>query len=107
MKARFPYVLRSIASDAGVLKAMVVIISDFAWRRAATLVNSAFESGAIQVLRPAMEMQSMDPGVSSTYRDVQGLPDDASDKELKKDMMAAIYEANIELQNKAEQDKDN
>ena len=29
------------------------------------------------------------------------------DKELKKDMMAAIYEANIELQNKAEQDKDN
>ena len=58
-------------------------------------------------LQLAVEMKSMDPGVASIYRKVQGLAEGASDKELKKDMMAAIYEANIELQNKAENDQDN
>lgn len=56
-------------------------------------------------LQLAMEMKGMDPGVASIYREVQGLADGASDKELKKDMMAAIYEANIELQNKADNDQ--
>ena len=57
-------------------------------------------------LQRAMEMKGMDPGVASLYREVQGVSDGSSDTELKKDMMAAIYEANIELQNKAENDLD-
>jgi diguanylate cyclase (GGDEF)-like protein len=57
-------------------------------------------------LQRAIEMQSMDPGVASLYHETQGLSDGSSDTELKKDMMAAIYEANIELQKKAETDQD-
>ena len=57
-------------------------------------------------LQRAMEMKGMDPGAASIYGEVQGLIDGSSDKKLKKDMMAAIYEANIELQNKTENDKD-
>jgi len=57
-------------------------------------------------LQRAMEMKGMDPGIASLYREAQDIPDGTSDKELKKDMMAAIYEANIELQNKAENEQD-
>ena len=57
-------------------------------------------------LQRAMEMKGMDPGVASIYQEVQGLADGTSDTSLKKDMMAAIYEANMELQNKDENDQD-
>jgi len=57
-------------------------------------------------LQRAMEMKGVDPGIASIYREVQGLTDGGSDKKLKKDMMSAIYEANIELQKQAENDKD-
>jgi diguanylate cyclase (GGDEF)-like protein len=53
-------------------------------------------------LQRAMEMRGMDAGVASIYGEVQGLSADASDMKLKKDMMAAIYEANLELQERAE-----
>jgi len=56
-------------------------------------------------LQRAMEMKGMDPGVASIYQEVQGIADGDSDKTLKKDMMAAIYEANLELQDKAESEQ--
>ena len=58
-------------------------------------------------LQRAMEMKGMDAGVASVYGEIQGLTDGASDKKLKQDMMAAIYEANFELQKRAEDDKNN
>ncbi|MCH2107535.1 MAG: GGDEF domain-containing protein [Planctomycetes bacterium] len=57
-------------------------------------------------LQRAMEMKGIDPGVASIYQEVQGIADGDSDQTLKKDMMAAIYEANMELQNKTESEQD-
>lgn len=48
-------------------------------------------------LQRALHAKGVDPGVSSIYRTVQGLSDVEEDGELKKEMMAAIFEANLEL----------
>ena len=48
-------------------------------------------------LRRVMAMKAIDPGVASIYRTVQGLSLEESDTERKKEMMAKIFEANIEL----------
>ena len=58
-------------------------------------------------LQRAMEMKGIDPGVASIYQEVQGISDGDSDKALKKDMMAAIYEANLELQEKSDGQQSN
>jgi hypothetical protein len=48
-------------------------------------------------LRRVMAAKSIDPGVASIYRTVQGLSVEQADAELKKEMMAKIFEANFEL----------
>ncbi|MCB9914626.1 MAG: GGDEF domain-containing protein [Planctomycetes bacterium] len=48
-------------------------------------------------LRRALLAKGVDPGVASIYRTVQGLSDVEHDLELKREMMAAIFEANLEL----------
>lgn len=48
-------------------------------------------------LKRTMAAKGVDAGVSSIYRTVQGLSDVEGDVELKKEMMAAIFEANMEL----------
>jgi diguanylate cyclase (GGDEF)-like protein len=45
----------------------------------------------------------MDLGVASIYRSVQGLSDVENDQVLKKEMMAKIFEANMELRNELSQ----
>lgn len=42
-------------------------------------------------------MKNIELGVASIYRGVQGLADDASNKERKKEMMKTIFQANFEL----------
>lgn len=48
-------------------------------------------------MRRNLSSQQLDTGVASIYRTVQGLADVEDDLELKKEMMAKIFEANIEL----------
>lgn len=48
-------------------------------------------------LRRVMAMKSIDPGVASIYRTVQGLNLEESDTERKHEMMVKIFEANVEL----------
>lgn len=45
-------------------------------------------------------MKDVETGVASIYRSVQGLTGDDDDIEQKKEMMAAIFEANLELREK-------
>jgi DNA repair exonuclease SbcCD ATPase subunit len=42
----------------------------------------------------------IDPGISSVYRTVQGLAADAAQAERKRELMAVIFRANLELQKK-------
>jgi len=53
-----------------------------------------------QELGRLRDLASMDPGVASVYRDVQGLSIDDARAELKRELMASIFEANLELQRK-------
>jgi diguanylate cyclase (GGDEF)-like protein len=48
-------------------------------------------------LKRVASMKGVDLGVASIYRSVQGLADDASNKEKKREMMKVIFEANFEL----------
>jgi hypothetical protein len=48
-------------------------------------------------LQRAMEMGVIDTGIASITDGTQSAGDDSSDHQLKKDMMAAIYEANKEI----------
>lgn len=48
-------------------------------------------------LRRVAAMKNIDLGVASIYRDVQGIADDAAQKEKKREMMREIFEANFEL----------
>lgn len=66
-------------------------------RRRLTKLSSSLEMTEDE-LRRVMKMKSIDPGVASIYRTVQGLDSQDGDVELKKDMMSAIFEANLELQ---------
>jgi hypothetical protein len=45
-----------------------------------------------------MAMKSIDPGVASLYRTVQGLSYEDQMFEMKKAMMSSIFEANVALQ---------
>lgn len=49
-------------------------------------------------LRRVMAMKNIDPGLSSIYRTVQGLSPDDGQKDLKKEMMKQIFDANVEMQ---------
>lgn len=48
-------------------------------------------------LRRALAAKSVDPGVASLYRNVQGLSADDVQQELKKELMSKIFQANLEL----------
>lgn len=48
-------------------------------------------------LRRLIDAKSIDPGVASIYKNVQGLTDEAANRELKKALMARIFQANLEL----------
>jgi hypothetical protein len=48
-------------------------------------------------LKRIAAMKGLDLGVASIYRSVQGLADDADQKEKKREMMKVIFEANFEL----------
>jgi len=48
-------------------------------------------------LRRVAAMKNIDLGVASIYRDVQGIADDTTQKEKKREMMREIFEANFAL----------
>lgn len=48
-------------------------------------------------LRRAIAAKSLDSGIASIYSTVQGLADDELNLDLKREMMAKIFEANVEL----------
>ena len=48
-------------------------------------------------LKRVMAMKNVEDGVASIYRTVQGLSDEDGSKDLKKEMMKQIFEANIEM----------
>jgi hypothetical protein len=48
-------------------------------------------------LQRALANQTLDPGVASIYKSVQGLSPTAVHAELKKALMSKIFEANVEL----------
>ena len=49
-------------------------------------------------LRGLLAVKAVDPGLASEYREVQGLEDGARHAALKRQLMAAIFEANLVLQ---------
>ena len=52
-------------------------------------------------LRQVAAMKNIDDGISSIYREVQGLDEHASDAGKKKELMSAIFAANMRLQKKS------
>jgi hypothetical protein len=54
-----------------------------------------------QQLETAMQQRTMDAGVASIYRTVQGLPANDSNREQKKAMMASIFEQNLALRRRS------
>ena len=54
-----------------------------------------------QQLARVAELKDVDDGISSIYREVQGLSDEDAHFARKKDLMADIFKANLELQNKS------
>lgn len=48
-------------------------------------------------LRRLIDAKSIDPGVSSVYRSVQGLDDAVANAKAKKELMKRIFQANLEL----------
>ena len=52
-------------------------------------------------LRQVAAMKNIDDGISSIYREVQGLDDSSQDSGKKKELMSAIFAANMRLQKKA------
>lgn len=51
-------------------------------------------------LKQVAAMKNLDDGISSIYREVQGLSGDAADAGKKKELMAEIFKANLMLQRK-------
>ena len=68
-------------------------------RRIAKLTDSLSRTEA-EIVRLA-GIKDVDTGVESIYRQVQGLSENDDDAESKKEMMMAIFEANLSLQDKA------
>ena len=52
-------------------------------------------------LKRAYKLKSVDQGLSSIYRDVQGLSPDDNNFEVKRDLMSAIFNANMDLQKRS------
>lgn len=52
-------------------------------------------------LRQVAAMKNIDDGISSIYREVQGLDDGAADVGKKKELMSAIFAANMRLQKRS------
>ena len=69
---------------------------DVLQRRIAKLAESLQASEAN--LRRVSKMHRLDPGLASIYREVQGLSEDDSFAETKREMLAKIFEANLDLQ---------
>lgn len=68
-------------------------------RRIAKLTSSLETTeGEIARLR---DMKNVEDGVASVYRDVQGLDDGDSRADVKKELMGAIFKANLDLQGKS------
>lgn len=67
-------------------------------RRIAKLTGSL--EATEQEIASLRALKSVDDGVESIYRDVQGLQDSDSRAEIKKDLMGAIFQANLDLQGK-------
>lgn len=67
-------------------------------RRIAKL-NASLETTEQEIAR-LRSMKSVDDGVASVYRDVQGLDDGDSRAEIKKELMSEIFRANMDLQGK-------
>jgi hypothetical protein len=57
-------------------------------------------------LRRVAGMKNIDLGIASIYRTVQGLSDDAVQKEKKRVMMREIFQANLELKKRLSPDGD-
>ncbi|HRV81176.1 MAG: diguanylate cyclase [Planctomycetes bacterium] len=53
-----------------------------------------------EILR-LQSMKDVDEGIASLYRNVQGLGGDSARAELKKDLMSAIFKANLDLQRRS------
>jgi exonuclease VII large subunit len=70
-------------------------------RRIAKLTESLDQTE--QRLRKVSSMKTIDDGISSIYREVQGLNPQDSDFGKKKELMSAIFQANKRLQKKAAQ----
>ncbi|MEZ5976026.1 MAG: hypothetical protein R3F33_09470 [Planctomycetota bacterium] len=76
---------------------------DAAWERRVDLLERRLEKlGAMldQVSRGQRTSAAGDSGVPSRFRAVQGLSEDDVQVEAKRGLMAAIYEANLELRNR-------
>ena len=67
-------------------------------RRIAKLTQS-LETTEAEIAR-LRDIKDVDDGVASVYRDVQGLDDRDARSEVKKELMGAIFKANLDLQGK-------
>ena len=67
-------------------------------RRIAKLTGS-LEATEQEIAR-LRTLKDVDDGVESIYRDVQGLDDSDARAEIKKELMGAIFKANMDLQGK-------
>ena len=65
-------------------------------RRIAKLTSS-LEATEQEIAR-LRKLKTVDDGVESIYREVQGLDNDDSRSEIKKELMGAIFQANLDLQ---------
>ncbi|MEM6672815.1 MAG: diguanylate cyclase [Planctomycetota bacterium] len=67
-------------------------------RRIAKLTSSLERTE--QEIARLRSVKSIDPGVASVFREVQGLEDGDSRAEIKKELMSEIFQANLDLQGK-------
>ncbi len=65
-------------------------------RRIKKLTQSLDETG--RALAEMARLKNIDPGISSVYRTVQGLSFEDPIARAKEEMLARIFEANLELQ---------
>lgn len=70
-------------------------------RRIKKLVQSLEETEA--ALKQVAAMKNIDLGIASLYKAVQGLPMEESNRQLKQELMAMIFHANVDLQKRLEE----
>jgi len=83
-------VRRPRASRAEVLAEMRTLEARIAEQR--RLLDASEEE-----LERLLREKSLDPGIASLYRDVQGLDPSERNYKKKKELLAVIYQANVEL----------